>query len=301
MKKVVILIIISFAFGLTKGAENDSLSNQRLYDIYYNQPFSYFFFGSGVGNMYPIVFESQLATTLEFSFTKKSPLVFVCSPAIMVRMLNQKSVPVRTPSYQPEASIYYRFYDKERKYNYSAFVRYCHHSNGQENNFINPDDSYNLKDANFSNNAFDFGLLVSHQTEMFLGILSGSVSHIFQQEPEIQGLYGTDFVKGHFALFLFNKSGVFDRLLGDELKITRKSVVAVDIKSEYCLSGINNVDYTDFKKRFTLQIDLSYRPKFWSMTSFFVRGYAGRDYYNIQFVKNRNMLLFGVKADLIVY
>jgi len=299
MRNAVVLILLFFGFLCSKGASVDSVSTEKLNDIYYNQPFSYFFFGSGIGNMYPIVFESQIATSLEFRVTKTSPLVFVCSPAIMVRMLRQKSVPVRTPNYIPEASIYYRFYDKERKYNYSTFVRYCHNSNGMEADFIDKNGMYNFKDGNFSTNAFDFGLLVSRQTNKYLAFLSGSVSHIFQNEPEIAGLYGTNFIKGHFALFIYNDKGIFNSLFKNHLIREKKSVIAFDLKSQYAFSGIDNIDFFDLRKRLTFQLDISYRPKFWDSTSFFARGYSGRDYYNVQFVNFRNTIMFGIKADLV--
>ncbi|OUJ69399.1 hypothetical protein BXP70_26550 [Hymenobacter crusticola] len=81
-------------------------------------------------------------------------------------LIGDSSLPVRTPSYMPGATIYFKS-DKLNKpdaYLYKfASLSLFHHSNGQDGNSLRPDGTYNQYDGSFSTNYLEGAVYVSRK------------------------------------------------------------------------------------------------------------------------------------------
>lgn len=107
-----------------------------------NQGNSYITFPVDIGNIEPLWFEANLIPNFHIRTNKESRLMGVLTPQIMIRMFREYSYPVKTPSYMPQITMYYKLC-KERK-NSTVFFRLAHHSNGQDGDFYLENGEINL-------------------------------------------------------------------------------------------------------------------------------------------------------------
>jgi len=123
-----------------------------------NQGNSYITFLGGLGNMDPLLYEANLIPN--FYIRKMgSRLMGVFTPQIILRMYRETSSPVRTPSYKPQITIYYRTGKTKRLGYLSFFGRFAHHSNGQDGDFFLENGEINTKSGDFTTNYVEFGVL----------------------------------------------------------------------------------------------------------------------------------------------
>ena len=137
-----------------------------------NQTDSYITFPTDIGNIEPLMFEANVNPSFVIRQRKDSKLLAVLTPQIIIRMYNEDSYPVRTPSYIPQVSVYY-LADKKNALNCMAlFGKIAHHSNGQDRDFYEEDTTINLKTGNFATNFFEFGLIKTSYSTMLKAIKS---------------------------------------------------------------------------------------------------------------------------------
>ena len=79
-----------------------------------NQGNSYITFPTDIGNIEPLVFEGNVIPNFYLRRSMNSRLMGVLTPQIIIRMYQEDSFPVRTPSYMPQITIYYRLTDFEK-------------------------------------------------------------------------------------------------------------------------------------------------------------------------------------------
>jgi len=81
---------------------NDSLPNLDLAKIaQVNQTDSYITFPTDIGNIEPLMFEANVNPSFIIRERKESNLMAVLTSQITIRMYNENSYPVKTPSYIP--------------------------------------------------------------------------------------------------------------------------------------------------------------------------------------------------------
>ena len=112
---------------------------------------TYVSFGQGLGHyktpygMRPLkslVFEGQISPGFYLSLSKQKTIGFAFFPKIVIRMYNEPSLPVKTPSYMPSVLFYhsikssilpkiiFRGSEAEKQLTFVTY-RLTHHSNGQ--------------------------------------------------------------------------------------------------------------------------------------------------------------------------
>lgn len=67
-----------------------------------NQSDSYITFPTDIGNLEPLLFEANLNPNFVVRKRADSRLMMVLTPQITIRMFNEESYPVKTPSYIPQ-------------------------------------------------------------------------------------------------------------------------------------------------------------------------------------------------------
>src|SRR5687768_5628463 len=116
---------------------------------------TYVSFGQGFGSyetpysktdLNPLIFEGQISPDFVMNLSKKRTLGFAFFPKIVVRMFNENSLPVKTPSYMPSLLFYHsirspfskKLFPRILSEDQVAFLTYrlLHHSNGQNGTYF---------------------------------------------------------------------------------------------------------------------------------------------------------------------
>jgi hypothetical protein len=278
------------AQGLT-----DSLPQLNLAKIaQMNQSDSFITFPLDIGNLEPLMFESNVNPSFVIRKRQDSKLMAVLTAQITIRMYNEESYPVKTPSYIPQISAYYAVRTENSAERSTVFVRIGHHSNGQDGNFYDDNGDINLQNGNFATNFFEMGWLKtiysSNLKAQKIFKTSLEVHPRSWMLQELQGQYsGLRWHNAFLAYKLPMKMG------------PRGSIKAnFSLKAETMWSLDNLYDWDTFNiKRLNASVTFYYHPKFLEDIGFFVRYYHGMDYYNIYFQHRLDVVRFGIMTELL--
>lgn len=251
---------------------------------------SYISMGSGFNHPQHLTFEANISPA--FQVTRFGSYSAILSPKVILRMLDQGSKPVRTPSFMPRVTLL-RVPEPGRGRTYSFWsLMLSHHSNGQEGDFFASDSSANVADGSFSCN---FLRLAWHQIRNIRRQQTGALRSAdyfdlalhwypnFNRSDEIDGHYGFWRTSGRWRNY-FRKRG-YD--------------FAFQVEGTLILGAIDRIaDSADDPHRMIVDARLFYRPKWSQNFGFYVDYYAGQDYYNIRFAQNLNVVRFGIATDL---
>ena len=260
---------------------------------------TYVSFGQGLGSyktpygvkpLNPLIFEGQISPDFFLNISKKRLIGLAFFPKIVVRMFNQNSFPVRTPSYMPSILLYhhlnwpitkklFRYVTSEEQMAFMTY-RFSHHSNGQEGNyFINGTDSVNYRTGNFSTNAIEvaFSWSAIDSGEAGKAFTNGRIAYErqldFQREIQLKNTY------------YYNKITIESHIIYFE-----------KIKAYITYSFMWGTH--DFKPRSSVDVFVAMKP-FHKLTDFsvFIRGYIGPDYYNLYYENMMRGVTIGIIAD----
>ena len=220
------------------------------------------------------------------------------SPRIIIRMYNERSHPVRTPSFMPRVTFFYQFIDKENgKRDLFAYLSWIHHSNGQEGYFYNTDSTtINTLAGSFSTNWIEGGVFLSRPNTRLLfntNYIKLNVEYNYKQDKELDNIHGrlkySVNIKSTVRLFK-----VF-RIIVAPQENSKKYVYQQSIKLGWIAGSLNDTKTID-AKRFIFNYTLSFKPKFLKDVNFFIQYYYGQDYYNIHFSRQLSVVRFGISS-----
>jgi len=281
------------AFGLFAQEDYDTIQHISLSTIAQeNNGNSYITFPTDIGNIEPLWFEANLIPSFNIRVNKDSRLMGVLTPQIIIRMYQEESFPVRTPSYMPQITIYYSLNSQPKAKSLSLFGKIAHHSNGQEDNFYLDNGEINTKSGNFATNYFELGIIRTHYNKRFNAVQFFSTS--FQVNPksmtidELDGIYSNYRWNNIFSIF--------------KLPINAHSEkrASISIKGEltWLFGNIHNWEAYNLN-RLNVSFTFFYHPKFLEDIGLFAQFYHGMDYYNIYFDHQRTVLRFGIMTEKI--
>ncbi|NLO71082.1 MAG: hypothetical protein GX102_09150 [Porphyromonadaceae bacterium] len=264
-----------------------------------NQAESYITFGQGLGNIEPLIFESLIAPYFLLRTSHDARLGATLSPAILIRMQAEESFPVRSPSYMPNITFYRQLRSTfGEKYDASyLFLMLEHHSNGQDGEFYNEDDSYNIETGNFATNLIEFGIFINRNLLPFQ-----STTEYFRTSVELHPNIGReDELNGKYSFLRWNNSFRILRIPGQRPKPAQSGhfsqpQVQTRVETAWLFGNINHAAFFNLKERFNFSATIAYRPKALRDVSFFLNFYTGKDYYNMQFYRRINTLRIGLQA-----
>lgn len=260
---------------------------------------TYVSFGQGLGNtktpygtkrLTPLIFESQISPDFSLSLSKRRTIGVAFFPKIIIRMYNQTSVPVKTPSYMPGILLYQRINWPFRKKmfplfkteNQLAFLTYrlSHHSNGQEGSYFLPGtDSINYRNGNFSTNAVEIA---------------------FSWSTVDSGTVGKFFANGRIAyerqLDIEREVKMRDTYYYNKLTVESHIIYSEKIKAYITYSFMWGT--RTFGTRSSIDVYIVMKP-FRKLSNFsvFLRGFIGPDYYNLYYENKLSVLTLGIIAD----
>ena len=274
---------------------NDSLPNLDLAKIaQVNQSDSYITFPTDIGNLEPLMFEANVNPSFIIRERKESNLMAVLTSQVTIRMYNEDSYPVKTPSYIPQITFYYLTGDRNPVGHYTFFGKFAHHSNGQDGNFYNTDGNINLQNGNFATNYFELGLIKTSFSKTL------NASKFFKSSVEVHPRsWMLDEMHGKYSGFRWHNAFFAYKL---PVKMGHRGSVKADfsLKAEttWMIDNINDWDTFNFK-RFNIGLTFYYHPKFLEDIGFFVQLYHGMDYYNIYFQHRLDVIRFGIMTELL--
>lgn len=301
-----ILFFLVLFCGMGKGlnaqnSEIDSISIQSR--ITFSDP-SYITLRGGVGNIENLVYQANLAPDLTLRFKKYPNLALELTPHILLRMIDQYSHPVRTPSFMPKATVYYRLKGNSPEKETIPFLTFGHHSNGQEGGFYYPDslaangDSIiNKVDGSFSLNYFTGGvMLLGNDDKIFNPMVNAkfSVQYCLIRQLTLKDIYG----KYRFSATLESDIAVSKEKPDFVSQQMSRSKITSSLQAGWIAGEMLNAKALDLN-RLIFSWTLSYQPARFSDFALFARYYYGQDYYNINFDRTLSLLQFGLSIKKI--
>ncbi len=281
---------IHFAFSQE---DNDTIPQLNLYKVaLVNQIDSYITFPTDIGNIEPLMFEANVNPSFVIRERKDSKILALLTPQIIIRMYNEESYPVRTPSYIPQISFYY-LANKTDALKYLVFFgKIAHHSNGQDGSFYNQDNTINLQSGNFATNFFELGFLKTAYSNRLKAIktLKSSVE-IHPKSWMLQEL------KGQFSGLRWHNTFTSFKFPLTESDSDRANF-SLKAEATMMLDNYNDLDVFDLD-RFNASLTFYYHPKFLEDIGLFVQFYHGMDYYNIYFEHQISVIRFGIMTEIL--
>jgi len=258
-----------------------------------NQTDSYITFPLDIGNIKPLMFEANVNPSFIIRERQDSKLMAVLTSQIIIRMYNEDSYPVRTPSYIPQVTFYYLAQQSEANNTLSIFGKLAHHSNGQDGLFYNDDGNINLLTGNFATNYLELGILKSSYSSRFnaIKVLKSSIE-VHPKSWMLEDLKGA-----YSGLRWHNVFTAFKIPFGNS-KNNKRPHFSLKLETVLMLDQYNTLDFFDID-RINAGLTFYYHPQFLEDIGFFVQLYHGMDYYNIYFQHQLNIIRFGIMTEIL--
>ena len=261
-----------------------------------NQGNSYITAPIDMGNIEPLWFEANIIPSFHIRQNKNSRLMGVLTPQIIIRMYQEKSAPVRTPSYIPQITVYYRLKSKKEANSLSLYAKFAHHSNGQDGEYLLENGDVNLKTGDFSTNYFEAGIIKTNFNKKFNAVQFFGTS--FEIHPE--GLTNTTMI-GSYGLYRWNSIfSIFKLPVGSENKEKKRARISLKGETTWMFGNLYNWDSFSLN-RLNLSFTFYYHPKFLEELGLFVNVYHGMDYYNIYFNHQISVIRFGIMTEILKF
>lgn len=296
MKRKLHISIALFLFLGTLSAQDSLVRPQidleRMATV--NQSDSYITFPTDVGNLEPLMFEANVNPSFIIRQRSDSRLMGVLTSQIIIRMYNEESFPVRTPSYIPQISVYYCLNERHTTDHLTLFGKLAHHSNGQDGGFYDADGNINLQTGNFATNFFELGFIKTSFSE------SLNATKFFKSSFEVHPKsWMLEELHGQYSGFRWHNAFFAYKL---PVKMGHRGSIKADfsfrLETTWLIDNINDWDTFDLK-RFNAGITFYYHPKFLEDIGFFVQYYHGVDYYNIYFQHRLDVIRFGIMTEIL--
>lgn len=291
----------------------DSLAHEKFMAmVNANREQSYVTLGNGIGNIEPLIVESRISPSYFFSKRHKKWAVMI-SPQVQVRILNERSFPIRNPSYHIYGTFFHEIELWKKTFlrnifykNALGYVSYVHHSNGQAGPFYLNDSTkqINLDAGDFSTDFIDFGVS-SYRIES-LGKNYYSIREVklsFEYHPEKWASEGLKDRYGFYRIFgTIGILGPHKRDLESSKLVSFIQRSSIELKTGWIFGQMINVAFPEASKRLVIDFWYKYYPPWFDEIAFFMRFYRGQDYYNIHFVNEPlTNLSFGITSNTMNY
>lgn len=295
MKNFVLIFVFSIFFTLScLGQKRDSIPGISLSIIsQVNQGNSFVTFPTDIGNIEPLWFEGNLIPNFYIRQSKNSKLMGVLTPQIIIRMYQEKSYPIQTPSYMPQITIYYSFSgESNSKKKITLYGRIAHHSNGQSGDFFLENGELNLKSGDFSTNYVEAGIIKTNICKWFYAYQFFKTSIEIHPESwsgdEFDGIYSKYRWHTSFSIFKLPSQSIHN--------YEKKAEISVKGEATWMFGELNNLNDASLN-RLNLSLTLFYHPKFLEDLGLFVQYYHGSDYYNMYFDHMLDVVRFGLMTE----
>jgi hypothetical protein len=289
--------------------ERDSLEFQKfLTMVNANREQSYMTVGSGLGNLEPLIMEAKFSPSYFFARNQKLWAVMV-NPQVQLRMLNEKSLPIRNPSYRVNVTFLQELQFWKRSFlgkifydNAVWYGAYAHHSNGQDGSFFVNDTTreVNFIDGNFSTDYLELGVYTYRAKALNRNYFSiRGIKATMEYYPRA---WYSEGLKDRYGSYRFFTSA---SIVGPQRNLKRPRLMqwlqqsSLEIKAGWIFGKMNGAATLEVSNRLILDVYYKYYPAWFDEIAFFVRFYRGQDYYNIHFAKHElTNLSVGITSNI---
>nr|WP_232325313.1 hypothetical protein [Pedobacter panaciterrae] len=267
------------------------LYNREYSDIYKeNADLSYISPRGELTGPVKYIINGRVTKTYMILAIPESPIAFAIVPDFTVKVIDERSSGVRTPSLKLGGTLYFRLSKSVNNYKY-ATLKFTHHSNGQDGEALNSDGTINTINGNFSTNYLTIGYNSGTKTRS-LNDISYSLNHYggfewhkwFNYEKALKNDYGFTRVLYDFSLRRYVK---------------QKENWRADVGVNYAVNAMQEYGAFALKKR--LNVESSFNYSFPFMNNVFLMaavGYYGEDPYNIYYQNKYSYIRLGVSSGL---
>ena len=296
-KQSIIIVLIFSNFLNLKGQDTNALDSIPKIELktitHVNQGNSYVTFPTDIGNIEPLMFEANLIPNFLIKTSKDARLMGVLTGQIIIRMYNEFSYPVRTPSYMPQITAYYRLSDYTQIKQLSTFARFVHHSNGQDENFFLDDGSINVESGDFSTNYIEAGLTKTFYNSRFKAVQFFSTSFAYHP-PEVSSVE----LDGIYSFYRWNSSFSVFKLPEKAKDGKKKARFLLKADATWMFGEVNDWKNVSIN-RLNMSFIAFYSPKFLEDIGFFMQFYHGMDYYNMYFNHQLDVFRLGIMTEIL--
>lgn len=287
--------LLSFARGNSIIDTTQKQRNNLTYYGIYRQNIAPGFFGNEYGNPIHDLLVADLNPNVVLFNSRNSRLFFLFSPRVKLRLLSAYHSPVKSPSYMPGGTLFFRFTDNTTKPKFLS-VAYSHHSNGQEGLTLDVTGNFNREDGKFTTNFYSLNYYfgkrlvndtISRSQYSFIGIELHT------------GLFNTGFseqLTGKYGFVRANGSWMYD-LMHDKHNASDlyQNHQRLQAQFTYILDKVYDYPVTDLHKRLNISLKYYYQFGFMDNVAFTIgAGYRGQDDYNIYFQDSYAYVAVGV-------
>tara|TARA_R110000851_G_scaffold116636_1_gene242952 strand:+ start:15045 stop:15920 length:876 start_codon:yes stop_codon:yes gene_type:complete len=254
---------------------------------------SYITLPTDIGNIKPLMFEANINPSFTIRERKDSRLIALLTPQIIIRMYNEASYPVKTPSYMPQIAFYYLLNINKAMAKNLLFGKLVHHSNGQDGNFFNEDNTINLSTGNFATNYFEIGFIGTKPSYKLNAIKTIKSSiEVHPKSWMVQEL------QGRFSGLRWHNTFTAHQLPFINKHKKSRPRFSLKVDTTLMLDNYNELDIIDID-RLNVNVMFYYHPKFLEDIGLFVGYYNGMDYYNIYFEHQLEVIRFGIMTKIL--
>lgn len=276
--------------------------NQR-FDAIYLQNARVSTFGNEYGGPLPTQLVADLTGNFVLFSTPKSRFGFIFNPRVKLRLLRTQGAPVKSPSYMPGGTLYFRLDWDDYRPSFLSLA-YSHHSNGVRGPTTNADGSFNTDSGKFTTNFYtlaythgnsaDRGNLITNRyetlgLELHAALIGEGYAHALKDQ------YGFVRLNGSFMYNLQRKQP--DPVDPDKKVYT--NWMRLQLEAMYIMDTYSNYAFTDVQKRLNISAIYYYQLPFMQNVALMLGGgYRGQDDYNIFFQNSYTYLTAGVAAGV---
>ncbi|WP_316798598.1 hypothetical protein [Pedobacter frigidisoli] len=310
MMKIFLTLILSVAAFQLQAQDSLAIrreyANKQYVSLYKeNADFAYTSPYGELGAPSKYVINGRLTTTYMLLGSYKSPVAFSIIPDFTVRVRNEFSAGVRTPSYRLGGVLYARLNTEPENYRYGELA-FTHHSNGQDQDAVNADGTINTATGNFNANyltaSYRFGFLTAVKPDERFYSFNHRIGlqwyKFFRYEPVLDRGFGFTRLLYSFSLRRYDE---IEKNARNKTKVkTEKETWRLNSEISYAVNQIPLKNMTNIQKRLNAEINFNYSFPF--MNNVFLMaavGYYGEDNYNIYFQDHYSYLRFGLSSGFL--
>ena len=236
--------------------------------------------------------------------TPKSRFFFTVDARVKLRLLSQRGAPVKSPSYMPGGTLYYRLNRDTYKPQFLS-LSYTHHSNGIRGPTVYADGSFNRDSGKFSTNFYTLtfvdgrridrsNIIINRYASLGLEVHAG----LFDKGGAALGL------PDHYGFVRLNGGYMYNiaQKYADPVKPgqqTTNNWQRLQFDFSYIADTYDDYGAFNLKKRLNLSLKYYYQFPFMQNVSFLVgAGYRGQDDYNIFFEDSYAYMQVGIASGL---
>jgi hypothetical protein len=235
--------------------------------------------------------------------TPKLPVFFVASARVNLRLLADHGDPVKSPSYMPGGTLYFRT-NKDAYHPEFLSISYTHHSNGVRGPTLNPDGTFNTDSGKFTTNFYTLTYHTGKETDRDNLIINRYDALGLEVHSALFGLGYSHPLKGRYGFIRINGNWLYNiaHAVTDPVDNNKKNFLnwqRLQLDFEFIVDKYDNYAITDVKKRLNVNLKYYYQFPFMQNVSILAgAGYRGQDDYNILFQDSYPYVIIGLAAGL---